>query len=188
MEFEHLGSREQLEEEIGRLISKADDAEDTARHECAVGRFQHRFGLAAPYPVVEIAERQDHVCRTFGCNRQPVGWLQHRDDHLSVDRWIRRELVGVALRALAVVVGLRIRIVTGRVVSDAMNKTVTIAVERLVRHPVYGKFIRRTSKIFAHDENNEAHVGDTVEIVECRPLSKRKSWRIVNFVSRAETR
>jgi small subunit ribosomal protein S17 len=80
------------------------------------------------------------------------------------------------------------RIVTGRVVSDAMNKTVTIAVERLVRHPVYGKFIRRTSKIFAHDENNEAHVGDTVEIVECRPLSKRKSWRIVNFVSRAETR
>jgi small subunit ribosomal protein S17 len=69
-----------------------------------------------------------------------------------------------------------------------MNKTVTIAVERLVRHPVYGKFIRRTSKIFAHDENNEAHVGDTVEIVECRPLSKRKSWRIVNFVSRAETR
>jgi small subunit ribosomal protein S17 len=80
------------------------------------------------------------------------------------------------------------RTVTGRVVSNGMDKTVAIAVERLVRHPVYGKFIRRTTKIFAHDENNEAHVGDTVEIVECRPLSKRKSWRIVNFVDRAETR
>jgi small subunit ribosomal protein S17 len=81
--------------------------------------------------------------------------------------------------------GSRQRTVTGRVVSSGMDKTASVAVERLVKHPVYGKFIRRTSKILAHDEKNEAKVGDTVEIAECRPLSKRKSWRIVNFVERA---
>ena len=79
----------------------------------------------------------------------------------------------------------RQRTVTGRVVSNGMDKTASVAVERLVKHPVYGKFIRRTSKILAHDEKNEAKVGDTVEIAECRPLSKRKSWRIVKFVERA---
>jgi small subunit ribosomal protein S17 len=79
----------------------------------------------------------------------------------------------------------RQRTLTGRVVSSGMDKTASVAVERLVKHPVYGKFIRRTSKILAHDEQNEAKVGDTVEIAECRPLSKRKSWRIVNFVERA---
>jgi small subunit ribosomal protein S17 len=77
------------------------------------------------------------------------------------------------------------RTLTGRVVSNAMDKTVPVSVERLVKHPVYGKFIRRTSKLLAHDENNEAKVGDTVEIASCRPLSKRKSWKIVNFVERA---
>jgi len=77
------------------------------------------------------------------------------------------------------------RTLTGRVVSNAMNKTAAVAVERLVRHPVYGKFIRRTSKLLVHDENNEAQVGDTVEIAECRPLSKRKAWQIVTFVERA---
>ncbi len=79
----------------------------------------------------------------------------------------------------------RQRTLTGRVVSSGMNKTASVAVERLVQHPVYGKFIRRTTKVLAHDENNEAQIGDTVEIAECRPLSKRKSWRIVNFVERA---
>lgn len=79
----------------------------------------------------------------------------------------------------------RQRTLTGRVVSSGMNKTASVAVERLVKHPVYGKFIRRTTKLLAHDENNEAQIGDTVEIAECRPLSKRKSWRIVNFVERA---
>ena len=79
----------------------------------------------------------------------------------------------------------RQRTLTGRVVSSGMDKTASVAVERLVKHPVYGKFIRRTTKILAHDEQNEAKVGDTVEIAECRPLSKRKSWRIVNFVERA---
>ncbi len=77
------------------------------------------------------------------------------------------------------------RTLTGRVVSNGMDKTVAVSVERLVKHPVYGKFIRRTSKMLAHDENNEAQVGDTVEIAECRPLSKRKAWKIVNFVERA---
>jgi small subunit ribosomal protein S17 len=79
----------------------------------------------------------------------------------------------------------RQRTVTGRVVSNGMDKTAAVAVERLVKHPVYGKFIRRTSKVLVHDENNEAQIGDTVEIAECRPLSKRKSWRIVNFLERA---
>ena len=81
----------------------------------------------------------------------------------------------------------KLRTATGRVVSNAMDKTVSVAVERLVRHPVYGKYIRRTSKLLAHDENNEARVGDTVEISETRPLSKRKSWRLVNIVERANT-
>jgi small subunit ribosomal protein S17 len=82
----------------------------------------------------------------------------------------------------------KLRTATGRVVSNAMDKTVSVAVERLVKHPVYGKYIRRTSKLLAHDENNEAQVGDTVEITECRPLSKRKSWRLVNIVERADSR
>ncbi|MFO7286518.1 MAG: 30S ribosomal protein S17 [Gammaproteobacteria bacterium] len=78
------------------------------------------------------------------------------------------------------------RKVIGRVVSDKMNKSVTVAVERLVRHPIYGKYIRRTTKIMAHDEENSARIGDTVAISECRPISKRKSWRVVEIVARAE--
>jgi small subunit ribosomal protein S17 len=66
-----------------------------------------------------------------------------------------------------------------------MDKTAAIAVVRVVRHPLYGKFIRRTSKILVHDENNECRVGDTVTIAECRPLSKRKAWRLVQVVERA---
>src|SRR5690606_5639708 len=80
-----------------------------------------------------------------------------------------------------------VRRVVGRVVSDKMNKSVTVAVERLIRHPVYGKFIRRTTKIMAHDEDNACRTGDTVAISECRPLSKRKSWRVVEIVNRAGT-
>lgn len=80
------------------------------------------------------------------------------------------------------------RTVTGRVVSNRMDKTAAIAVERLVKHPVYGKFIRRTSKLLAHDENNECQIGDTVEIAECRPMSRRKAWRVVTIVERAEVR
>jgi small subunit ribosomal protein S17 len=76
------------------------------------------------------------------------------------------------------------RTVNGRVVSNKMDKTVTVAVERLVRHPLYGKFIRRTTKLHAHDENNECQPGDWVAVEECRPLSKSKSWRLVKILER----
>jgi small subunit ribosomal protein S17 len=78
-----------------------------------------------------------------------------------------------------------VRILTGRVVSDRMNKTAAISVERLVKHPLYGKYIRRTTKVLAHDENNECRIGDTVNIAETRPLSKRKAWKVVEIVERA---
>jgi small subunit ribosomal protein S17 len=77
-----------------------------------------------------------------------------------------------------------IRTVTGRVVSNKMDKTITVAVERLVRHSLYGKYIRRTTKIHAHDEANECQEGDLVAIAQCRPLSKTKSWRLVQVVER----
>ena len=75
------------------------------------------------------------------------------------------------------------RRVTGRVVSNKMEKSVTVAIERLVKHPVYGKYIRRTTKVVAHDEDNACREGDTVAIAECRPISKRKSWRVVEIVN-----
>lgn len=74
----------------------------------------------------------------------------------------------------------------GKVVSDKMMKTVVVAVETLVRHPLYGRTMRRTTKFKAHDEHNEARVGDTVEIVDCRPLSKEKRWRVSRIVERAK--
>lgn len=77
------------------------------------------------------------------------------------------------------------RTVNGRVVSNRMDKTVTIAVERLVRHPLYGKYIRRTTKLHAHDEANSCQLGDWVAVEECRPLSKIKSWRLVKIIERA---
>ena len=73
----------------------------------------------------------------------------------------------------------------GRVISNKMQKSVTVSIERLVRHPVYGKFIRRTTTVMAHDEEGTCREGDTVAIVECRPISKRKSWRVVEVVQRA---
>lgn len=77
------------------------------------------------------------------------------------------------------------RTVNGRVVSNRMDKTVTVAVERLVRHPLYGKYIRRTTKLHAHDEENACQPGDWVVIEECRPLSRIKSWRLVKILERA---
>jgi small subunit ribosomal protein S17 len=77
------------------------------------------------------------------------------------------------------------RTVTGRVVSDKMDKTITVLVERRVAHPIYGKYVKRTTKLHAHDESNESKMGDTVSIEECRPLSKSKSWRLVKIVERA---
>jgi len=75
--------------------------------------------------------------------------------------------------------------VIGRVVSNKMHKSVSVSIERLERHPVYGKFVRRTTKILAHDEANECNEGDTVAIIECRPISKRKAWRVVEIVKTA---
>lgn len=75
---------------------------------------------------------------------------------------------------------------TGRVVSNKMQKTITVAVERKVKHPMYGKFINKTTKFMAHDEKNEAGIGDTVEIMETRPLSKNKSWRLINVIEKAK--
>jgi small subunit ribosomal protein S17 len=77
------------------------------------------------------------------------------------------------------------RTLTGQVVSNKMDKTIAVAIERVVRHPTYGKYIRRTTKLLAHDENNEAREGDTVRIAPCRPLSRRKSWRVVAVLERA---
>jgi small subunit ribosomal protein S17 len=78
------------------------------------------------------------------------------------------------------------RTMTGRVVSSKMQKTVSVAVERVVRHPVVGKYIRRTTKLLAHDEANACREGDIVSIVECRPISRRKSWRVAEILQRAE--
>lgn len=77
------------------------------------------------------------------------------------------------------------RKLTGRVVSDKMHKTVTVLVERRVKHPLYGKVMVRSRKYHAHDENNEFHPGDLVTIEECRPLSKTKAWKVVELVERA---
>ena len=77
------------------------------------------------------------------------------------------------------------RTLTGSVVSNKMGKTIAVEVQRLVKHPRYGKFIRRTTKLLAHDESNESRAGDTVTIAECRPLSRRKSWRLVSVLERA---
>jgi len=73
----------------------------------------------------------------------------------------------------------------GRVVSAKMDRTITVYLERMVKHPLYGKFIRRSTKLHAHDENNECREGDWVSVEECRPLSKTKSWRLVQVVERA---
>ena len=76
------------------------------------------------------------------------------------------------------------RTLTGRVVSDKMDKTITVAVERLIKHPSYGKYVRRTTKLKAHDEQNECKEGDVVAIAPCRPLSRHKSWKLVRVVER----
>ena len=78
------------------------------------------------------------------------------------------------------------RPLVGRVVSDRMSKTVTVLVERSVRHPLYKKYIRRSTKIHAHDETDDCNVGDTVSIVQCRPLSRTKAWRVYEIIARAK--
>jgi small subunit ribosomal protein S17 len=78
------------------------------------------------------------------------------------------------------------RTMTGRVVSSKMDKTVAVAVERVVQHPMFGKFMRRTTKLLAHDDSNACQEGDLVAIVECRPMSKRKAWRVAEVLQRAK--
>ena len=75
---------------------------------------------------------------------------------------------------------------TGKVVSDKMDKTITVAIVNNVKHPLYGKIVKRTYKLKAHDENNECRVGDTVKVMETRPLSKDKRWRLVEIIERAK--
>ena len=79
------------------------------------------------------------------------------------------------------------RTLAGRVVSDKMTKTVTVLVERRVKHPLYGKFVTRTKKYHAHDEKGDYHEGDLVEIEECRPISKSKAWRVTKLLEKART-
>lgn len=78
------------------------------------------------------------------------------------------------------------RSVVGRVISDKMDKTVTVLIERMVRHPVYGKYIRRSTKLHVHDAENSCRIGDTVRIRETRPFSKTKSWTLVEVVERSQ--
>jgi small subunit ribosomal protein S17 len=74
----------------------------------------------------------------------------------------------------------------GLVVSDKMDKSIVVIVERKVKHPIYGKFVKKTSKFMAHDEKNDCNIGDTVKIMETRPLSKNKCWRLVEIIERAK--
>jgi len=74
----------------------------------------------------------------------------------------------------------------GKVVSNKMTKSITIAIDRKVKHPIYGKFMNKTTKFMAHDEKNEAGIGDTVRVMETRPLSKSKRWRLVEIIEKAK--
>ena len=78
------------------------------------------------------------------------------------------------------------KVMTGRVVSDKMEKTIVVSIERLVKHATYGNYVRRRNKFKVHDEKNEAKVGDVVRFMETRPLSKDKRWRLLDFVQRVE--
>jgi len=79
----------------------------------------------------------------------------------------------------------KIRTLQGKVISDKMNKSVTVLLERQVKHPLYKKYIRRSTKLHVHDENNECSIGDTIAIRECRPMSKTKSWALVEIIERS---
>jgi small subunit ribosomal protein S17 len=74
----------------------------------------------------------------------------------------------------------------GKVVSNKMTKSITVAIERKVKHPIYGKFMKKTTKLMAHDEQNTAGIGDTVKVMETRPLSKKKRWRLVEIIEKAK--
>ena len=77
------------------------------------------------------------------------------------------------------------RVLMGRVVSNKMDKSVTVMIERQVKHPLYGKFMRRSTKVHAHDEKNECNIGDVIRVQECRPMSKTKTWKLIEVVEKA---
>lgn len=77
------------------------------------------------------------------------------------------------------------RTMSGKVVSNKMDKSITVLIERRVKHPIYGKYVKRSTKLHAHDENNECNIGDTVTVAESRPISKTKSWNLVSINERA---
>ena len=104
---------------------------------------------------------------------------------MSADEVKPRPAMGAVPAETASGAGKGTRTLTGRVVSTKMQKTIAVEIERLIRHEQYGKFIRRTTKLLAHDENSESKEGDTVQIVPCRPLSRRKSWKLAKIVERA---
>jgi len=81
----------------------------------------------------------------------------------------------------------KLRTINGRVVSNKMDKTITVSVERMFKHPVYGKYIKRSSKLFAHDEQNQCQEGDVVAITSCRPMSKKKTFTLVEIVERVNS-
>jgi small subunit ribosomal protein S17 len=89
------------------------------------------------------------------------------ENTITIDRNLRKERIG-------------------KVVSNKMNKSITVAVERKVKHPIYGKFLKKTTKLMAHDEKDEAGIGDIVRIMETRPLSKNKRWRLVEIIEKAK--
>ena len=80
----------------------------------------------------------------------------------------------------------RRKVRVGKVLTDGMDKTVTVVIDRLVKHPVYGRYVKRKKKFAVHDEENQCHVGDTIRFMETRPLSKTKRWRLVDIVERAK--
>ncbi|MCK5728446.1 MAG: 30S ribosomal protein S17 [Methylococcales bacterium] len=80
----------------------------------------------------------------------------------------------------------KLRTMTGRVISNKMDKTVSVLVERMIKHPVYGKYIKRSTKLLAHDEGNQCREGDVVTITSCRPISKRKTFRLVDILESAK--
>jgi small subunit ribosomal protein S17 len=104
---------------------------------------------------------------------------------MSAEEVKPRPAMGAVPAAAATEVSKGARSLTGRVVSTKMQKTIAVEIERLIRHEQYGKFIRRTTKLLAHDENSESKEGDTVQIVPCRPLSRRKSWKLAKVLTRA---
>ena len=126
-------------------------------------------GAETPQDLVEAGEAGETIETGLDASPSKGPALDHDKGQIQTDteRNRRKERVGL-------------------IVSDKADKTVTVAVEALVRHPMYKKRVRRSKKFIVHDERNEARVGDTVRIIESRPLSARKRWRLANVISRAE--